>query len=121
MLKSKVVVVVAAGLLLGGVTVASAQSVFPSSANETGPSNSASNAQLAEMGYNAGATAVFPSNFPSSANETGPSFWPASDGEGAGRAVSVGATGASTSSRAPWRIPRTATPTFPSSANEAGG
>lgn len=116
MLKSKWVGVVAAGLLLGYVTVASAESVFPSSVNESAPSNPVSDI-VGPTG------AVFPSNFPISLNETGPSDPHASQVARAGIAANVGATGAATrrsSLGAPWRIPHGVTPAFPSSVNETG-
>ena len=115
MFKSKWVGVVAAGLLLGYVTVASAESVFPSSVNETGP-NPVSNI-VGPTG------AVFPSNFPVSSNETGPSDPHAPQVGRARIAANVGATGAATRRSflgAPWRIPRGETPPFPSSVNETG-
>jgi len=104
--------IAATGIVVAMSGAALAAAPWPTSVNETGPSEPAVAQPRGRPAFD-GARAVFPGNFPVSVNETGPADRPVNVTR------NVGATGAATSNASPrWRIPQGTTPGFPRSVSD---
>ena len=104
--------IAATGIVVAMSGAALAAAPWPTSVNESAPSEAAGPQPQRRPAFD-GARAAFPGNFPVSVNETGPADRPVNVTR------NVGATGAATPSSSPrWRIPRGTTPDFPSSVSD---